>query len=194
MKKVLETIYNSNLPVSQRIEVFKSNEIDICNFNLTQDNEDRLKLYDFIVSIYLKDFKSEEEKIQGLALLRRIETDLRKLDYSEEKMRVLEEFQFNLAHSLFLNGDYKKSRKSFEQLIECRPNNASYRKYWAKNEAKIANHLFNIYLMLIIPGLIASVVFMVIFKGEWPIYLFFTLLLSLVIASFYKVFWKFKSR
>ena len=194
MESLLETIHNSNLPINQRIDAFKKNEVELGNFVLTLDDEQKMRYYDFVITQYLRELVSDDEKIKNLQLLKGIEKDLRKLPYSEEKMILLEEFQFNFAHFLYLNKEHFKSRNAFEQLIECRPNNNSYKKYWAKNEYKIAKLVFRLSMLLLVPGIISSVVFMVIFKGEWPIYMFFFLLAPIVILSLYKVYWIFKSR
>ncbi|MEN8137598.1 MAG: hypothetical protein ABFR62_04120 [Bacteroidota bacterium] len=89
------------------------------------------------------------------AHLKKIEPKIRKYKHSDNKQNLLEFFQYYLAYSHYTTGNFYRARDAFNKLLECKPDNETYRKAWKENERKVVKKIANMAMLI---GLILSIV------------------------------------
>jgi hypothetical protein len=194
MEKSIGFLLSEKASLLQKSNYFRENEAELLLLNSKQDEDDRLDFYRFLNGEYVPGLFESKDYQRALILLYRIESDLRKMSFSDEKMAVLEMFQFNLAQALSFNKKYFKSRGAYEQLLHCRPDNKLYSQSWTKNEVFIASKFFNIALIVLIPALVINLIILALIGDNWPVYLFVSLSVILSLAGIHRFYWELKSK
>lgn len=154
--KKLEELQKELLSLSdlrERQELFVSNKTLIDSCLKSGIEEQVLLAYSISVEIYAKSLFEEERYAELYVYLELLEKDFRAYKFSDEKMRILEEFQFMLGFSLNKAKNYYRSRDAYDALVHCRPENKVYQEEWRKNELTIAKKNF---ILTFIVGLIIS--------------------------------------
>jgi tetratricopeptide (TPR) repeat protein len=194
MEKNIDFLLSEKVLLDQKSKYFMENESEILLTISTKDDTYRLDAYNFLNSDLIPDLLEKKDYQKALILLYRIESDLRKMSFSDEKMAVLEKFQYNLAQALSFNKKYFKSRKAYEQLLHCRPDNKFYSQSWTKNEVFIASKYFNIALIILIPALVINLVILALNGDDWPVYLFIFLSVIASLSGIHRFYWELKSK
>jgi hypothetical protein len=194
MEKSIDFLLSEKASLLQKSNYFRENEAELLLLNSSKGEDDRLDFYRFLNREYIPDLIESKDYQRALILLYRIESDLRKMSFSDQKIAVLEMFQFNLAQALSFNRKYFKSRGAYEQLLHCRPDNKLYSQSWTKNEVLIASKFFNIALVVLIPALIINLILLALIGDNWPVYLFVFLSISLTLAGIHRFYWELKSK
>ena len=151
LKKELLSFFD----LDKRQELFLANK-ELVDSALNSDSDQEVLLaYSISVEIYADSLFKQDKYNELYVYLEAMEAKFRAYKFSDEKMRILEVFQYMLAFSLNKAKNFYRSREAYDALVHCRPENKTYKEEWLSNERIIAKK--NTFLILLV-GAIISVI------------------------------------
>jgi len=159
MKEYLSTLkrefYNDENDYTHHIDLYEEKQDEIESWFTDEDSYVALFAFKLAIIKYAVALIKTGRYNEAETYLTKIETKFRAYSHSEDKQKLLEFFQYYLAYSHYTTGNFAKSKKAFERLLECKPDVEAYKTAWKENERKITKKNANAFMLI---GLILAIV------------------------------------